>query len=148
MNSNATTVADKVQRYLLDMGLRGVELLPDGGWTFRMQSARIFVRIIEHQIRNEETSTIVSLFAPIVIDAKASDELWKFVATSSDNWLFSHLTASEDEDGVTLGLAHRLLGDFLDPAELQIATGALAWTAQEIDDDLVARFGGRVFHED
>src|SRR3954470_22573620 len=120
--SASPVVADKVQRYLLDMELRGIELMPEGGWTFRMGSARIFISLFQHGIRPDESSTIVSLFSPIVIDAKPSPELWKFVATSTDNWIFCHLTAREEDDGtVTIGLAHRILGDFLDPAELQVA---------------------------
>ena len=145
--SEVLNVKDKVQRYLLDLGVRP-EVTEDGGWTFRTGSARVFVRVRE-QTGEDSSRTLVELTAPVLFGVTPSAELWEYVALSADNWVFGHLwAAKQDEDDVTLLLSHRLLGDYLDPEELKSAVAGLAISAEEIDDQLADRFGGRRFHEE
>ncbi|MFT4089006.1 MAG: hypothetical protein QM658_17985, partial [Gordonia sp. (in: high G+C Gram-positive bacteria)] len=47
-----------------------------------------------------------------------------------------------------VSLKHNLLGDFLDPEELMSAVYGLAFVADDVDDELKAKFGGLRFHED
>ena len=146
--SEMLAVKDKVERYLLDLGIRP-EVMDGGGWTFRNGSARIFVRLRERQLKGDSTSALVDVFAPVLLDVKPSPELWEYVAKNTDNWIFGHLSAEPTDDGtVTLILSHRLLGDYLDPEELKTAVGGIAVSADEVDDELRQRFGGRRFHED
>src|SRR4051812_32758945 len=71
--SGATSVKDKVQRYLLDMGLNGIELTPTGGLTFRLGSSRVFIDVYERQLKEDETNSIVSFYAPMVVNAQPSN---------------------------------------------------------------------------
>jgi len=146
--SSVLNVKDKVQRYLLDLGVRP-EVTDDGGWTFRNGSARTFVRVREQERSDESSRTLVDISAPVLFGASPTPELWEYVALNADNWIFGHLWAAKDDEGtVTLILSHRLLGDFLDPEELKSAVAGLAISAEEVDDELAQRFGGRCFHED
>ena len=146
--SSVLNVKDKVQRYLLDLGVRP-EVTEDGGWTFRNGSARVFVRVREQQLGDDSSRTLVDLSAPVLFGVSPTPELWEYVALNADNWIFGHLWAAKDDDGnVTLILSHRLLGDFLDPEELKSAVAGLAITAEEVDDKLAEQFGGRRFHEE
>ncbi|THB65636.1 MAG: hypothetical protein D6E12_12150 [Desulfovibrio sp.] len=40
-------------------------------------------------------------------------------------------------------LTHSLLGDFLDPEELQTSVLVMAYTADDLDEELQAKFGGK-----
>ena len=42
---------------------------------------------------------------------------------------------------------HNLLGQYLDPDELEATVAAVAQTANELDDEIKDRFGGRLFAE-
>ena len=52
----------------------------------------------------------------------------------------------EGDEGITVTFSHNLLGDYLDAEELMYAVGGVASSADELDDELVAKFGGRTFH--
>jgi hypothetical protein len=135
---------DKVQRYLADL-IGSVELIPDGAYSFQTGSARVFVRCTPWG----SDSTIVSVTCPILFECPASPELYEQIATHADDYLFGHLSATVQDDGTVMVMfTHTLLGDFLDPEELKHAVGALVTTADQLDDELQARFGGKRFHDD
>lgn len=141
-------IKDQVQRYLVDMGVKGIELLPDGGWTFRVGSARLFLRVAEFG-EGDRKITAILMHAPAVLDLSPSPELFEYVARHADDKLFGHLGLVDEDDGtLTLTFNHTLLADYLDPEELSVAVGAVAGTADYVDNDLAVRFHGRVFHED
>jgi hypothetical protein len=50
-----------------------------------------------------------------------------------------------NDDGRTgiLGFEHAILGDHLDAPELHQAVAAVGFTADRLDDELQARFGGK-----
>jgi hypothetical protein len=136
---------DKVQRYLTDL-VGSVQVIPDGSYTVQSGSARVFVRC--HPWADGE-STIVSIVCPILFGCPASPELYEHVAVHADDYLFGHLSAQRADDGtISISLTHSLLGDFLDPEELKTAVGAAVTTADRLDDELKARFGGKRFHDD
>jgi hypothetical protein len=142
MPANLLMVKDKVQRYLTDL-IGSVEIDAEGRFSFRHGSARLFVQV--DQI-NEE-STAVEIVAPLVFNARATPELFHYVATRG-SYRFGHLSAAERDDGVSIFYQHTLLGDFLDPDELKWAVFAMANTADELDTQLRSQFGGETFHED
>lgn len=139
---DVAVVRQKVQRYLLEV-LHAVEVDRDGDFTFRQGSARIFVSVLPFR----EDRTTVNIHAAIVRDIPASPEVYKFIATEG-SFSFGHMTCSEREGKITIYLGHTLLGDFLDPEELKMATFLLAQRADEVDDKIVGKFGGKRFHED
>lgn len=139
---------DKVQRYLMDMGLHGIEVIEDG-YTFRHDSTRVFITV-EERGEGEDTFSPIIITAPVVSDLKPTPELFEYVARHADDKLFGHLGLKEDKERGVLQLVftHTLLGDFLDPQELERAVAAVAITANEEDDKLAAQFGGTVFHKE
>jgi hypothetical protein len=114
----------------------------EGDYAFDMGSARIFVRTVSWGDR-----TLVRIFSPILRDAPASDALFRFVATSADEFVFGHLSVDIERDQAYVILAHTLLGDYLDAEELHTAVAGLAATADELDNFLQKRFGGHLFHQ-
>jgi hypothetical protein len=142
MSTNLLVLKDKVQR-ILTSEFNRVELDKDGGFTLRHESARMFIRCWEG-----DQKTFVRLTCPIVFDVQPSAELFEHVAKTGGHYIFGNVFVGEASDGsVTLLMQHTLLGDYLDDQELIQAVIAMLGSANEIDDELAARFGGRVFHE-
>lgn len=134
-------VRQKIQHLLLKHGR--VELDQDGDYSVRFGSARVFVRVWDWG----DGDVVISLWAPVVIGATRSPELFEHVALTSDSFVFGHLGLDARDDGtVDISLSHRILGNYLDEPELMHAVMALVRTADQLDDDLAARFGGRTFH--
>ena len=141
-NSQVAVVKDKVQRYLLEV-LKTVTIDRDGDFTFREGSTRLFISVQPFG----DSSASVRIVAPIINEAPASPELFKFIATDG-SYKFGHLTCQEKDGKVSILFNHTLLGDFLDPDELKLAVFLMARTADELDDEIVTKFGGRKFHEE
>lgn len=134
-------VRQKVQHFLTKHAR--VELDRDGDFSVRFGSARVFIRVWDWG----DGDTVLSLWAPVVMGATRSPELYEHIATNADSYVFGHLGLEARDDGtVDISLSHRILGDFLDEPELMHAVTALVQTADKLDDDLAARFGGRTFH--
>lgn len=140
--TDVSAVKEKVRRILIDR-LGSAEEDRDGDFTIRNGSARIFIRVME---RNEE-ATMVRVWSLVAMGIPKSPELFEHVAMSTDGYFFGHLGLFEAEDGMTVTFSHNLLGDYLDAEELMYAVGGVASSADQIDDELVANFGGRTFHQ-
>jgi hypothetical protein len=140
---------DQVQRILAE-AVGPLELRPEGDITFRHGSARVFVDCTEQEFDNDSRRTLVNVAAPVLFNVPASPALFEYIATNSDNWLFGHLSAARDDEtgGVNVLMTHRLLGDYLDAEELLSAVIGIVMTAEDLDDELKARFGGERMHED
>jgi hypothetical protein len=74
-----------------------------------------------------------------------SGELARFLATESGKFIFGGFALDEERRNVIFG--HTLLGDFLSRKELAEAVEAVSTTADFYDDQIKARFGGRLFSE-
>lgn len=137
-------VKERVQRILTEKGTIGID--GDGDFTFQAGSSRVFIRVSE---REGTDTTIVAVFAPVLRDVQPSPELFEFIAREGGDYFFGHLSFLGFEDGTSLLLfKHNLLGDYLDPEELHWVVGAVGGTADDLDDDLQAKFGGKRVHED
>jgi hypothetical protein len=141
MGANVLEIKDRVQRYLASATQVG--LTEDGAMTFRHGSARFFIRVAEHA-----GSVMIAVFCPLVFKIPPSPDVYKYVALHSDDYIFGHLSAFDTDEGVRIDLTHTLLGDYLDEEELHWAVGAMANAADDLDDKLVAQFGGHVFHQE
>jgi hypothetical protein len=136
---------DKVQRYLSDL-VGPLQLTATGDFSFQFGSARVFVNCTAF---GDAGDTVVRVTAPVLFECKPSPDLYEHVATHADDYLFGHLSVQPQHDGtVSVMFTHILLGDFLDPEELKRAVGGVVTTADQIDDELKARFGGKRFHDD
>lgn len=117
---------------------RGVLSVPAG-------STRVFVDVLEHG--NKEVS-VVQVRAIVAWEVPATPELFEYVAKEGSNYFFGHLHVWDDPDvpgTVSMSMTHTLLGDFLDKEELMYAVYGIAGSADELDDTIVSRFGGRLF---
>lgn len=140
--AETAAVKEKVRSILMDR-LGSVEEDRDGDFTVRHGSARVFVRVAE---RDAET-TLVRIWALVAMEVPLSPALFEFIARRTDTFFFGHLGMFEDESGgATVTFSHNLLGDYLDAPELMHALGGVASSADELDDEVVANFGGRTFH--
>jgi len=106
-------------------------------------------------IRKGSTMYWVSLFE---IEEEAQVRVWSFMARDVPDvdGLYRHLNAVNRairysrvyyEDGDVI-LSYELLAEDLDPRELQNACECIGGISDAYDNDLVARFGGRVFFPD
>lgn len=139
------SVKAKVQQLLVDR-YNGVSLEKFGEFSLRHESARAFVRVFQPDADGE---VFVKVVAPVLFGVTDGPDLWKHVAYHADDYFFGHLSLETDSDGETsIFFTHLLLGDYLDAEELHWALGACLTTANNLDDELQAQFGGRRFHEE
>ena len=143
MSSNILEVKDRVQRYLSEM-LSRFDVDDKGRFSFRFGSSRIFLSVLD--LKNGDI--VVRIDSPVLLEVPLSPELYKYIALHSDDYIFGHLSLSERNDLGLVMLSHTLLGDYLDAEELHSAVGAVAGTADSMDDELQEVFGGRRFHEE
>jgi len=142
MGASLLEVKDRVQRYLSEI-IGTVQIDKEGDYNFRQNSTHVFISVYELN----ETNFGVNVFAQTNFQVPPSPELFKYVATNN-GYRFGRLCATEKDDGVLISFSHNLLGDFLDLEELRWAVGAVAVTADEIDDEIKNKFGGRLVYEE
>lgn len=130
----------KVQEHLSQFD--DVDIDAEGNCSLRYGSARVDVTVGVF----DEDSSVVFVKAECVTGAAASSELFRHIATSGSATGFGHLSATEQADGnVTINFSHSLLGDYLNPAELRMTVVAVAYIADQLDDELARKFGGQVY---
>lgn len=140
--SVVATTKEKVQRILPDLG--NPMLDSQGRLSLQCGSARIFVEVEE--LGSDQSW--VRLTCPLLQEITPSPALFEYVAMNADRFKYGALSATKDDQGqVHLWMTHGLLGTYLDPDELKIAVSLLVQSADELDDELKARFGGVRFHE-
>ena len=111
-----------------------------GDFIIDFESTGIHVAVDE----GEEDSIIVGLWAPVLFEVGLSEDLYKWVATVGANYTFGHSALFLNEGSTTgnLWFIHNLLGDYLDADELNWAISSIGSTADHLDDELQAQFGG------
>lgn len=129
---------DKVQR-ILTKNLNSVEVDEDGDFRVRYGSTACSVAVSEWG----DDGSVVKLYAPILFDAVESADLYKWAATDGQMYFFGGAVVQADDKGILyVGFRHTLLGTYLDEDELMSALIGVVTTADELDDELQARFGG------
>jgi type III secretion system-like peptide-binding chaperone len=142
MAVNISATRDAVASMLANLVGR-VELAATGDLSFPFESTRIFINVRQFG----DSSAVVNVFAITNVDLEPSPQLYEFVATHSGDWVMGHLALDVTDGRGTLVLRHTLLADYLDEPELSNAVRAIAFTADEIDNELKAKFGGRLASE-
>jgi len=138
----ATT--QKVQR-ILAAEFNNVLLAKDG-FALDQGSTRVNIEVKDWgKDPNGDPSSIVRIWAPVVREIKPTPEFFKWAATEGQQYIFGSVTVMEAEGGKECLAAfdHTLLGDYLDPAELCSAIVLVAMTADEMDDTVRSKFGGK-----
>ena len=151
--SNLLVVRDKVTRFAKEV-FNVVMIDDDGDLVIPYESTKIFIRTFEREVaaENEEfwnenqlSRTAVYVWAPTIFDVKPSNELYKWVATEGTDFFYGHCKVSPfgENGNVQVIFEITLAGDTIDPGELKQALLAVAMTADDLDDQLKAKFGGK-----
>jgi hypothetical protein len=128
----------------------GVEPDKDGSGSVAFGSTWCHVSCVPHgdcEVHGND-SVIVCLAAPVLFKVPFTEELCRWVATDGD-YLFGRMKVHPDDSGslCTVALEHAILGDHLDAEELVWAISAVGLTADGLDDELQALFGGQRSHD-
>ena len=136
-------VKAKIQRILTDR-FGSVRIDSDGDFVIPNDSAVAFVGV-----RPWGEEVVVHVTAFMLMDVPLSPELYEWVATEG-SYFFGHVRVKREEGAATgtLIFSHCLLGDFLDKEEMLNALDSVAILANDLDDKLQSRFGGRRFIEE
>lgn len=94
--------------------------------------------------RDQSGRTVVRIWAITNVDVDLTDELTRFLVTENAKLAFGGFEV--DRSG-KVAFSHTLLGDFLQRAELEVALGAVATTADQYAKEIKSRFGGKLFGE-
>ena len=130
----------KVERYLEEL-FGAYEVDADDDFVVASGSAAVWVRPIE--LVADRTG--VRIWSVTNLDLRVDDELTRFIATENANLLFGVLYLEEGRPAVAVG--HTLLGEFLNRRELEVSVTEIAEAADRYDDQIKARFGGRLLTE-
>jgi len=138
---------DKVQRTLTET-FSDVRVDSDGDFAIPYESTSVFVRCSE-QGEGDSKRTLVQIWAEVLSEVNPTPELFEFVATHADDWVFGHIfTIRDGESGLNRVLMrHTLLGDYLDAEELRSAVVGIVISADKLDDEMKDSFGGKRFRE-
>lgn len=143
----ASDLKTKVLEWLDDM-FKGVELLDTGGILVpHFGSTALFVDVDDVF---DGKYTRVRVDAPVLMDVPVTDELLAYIGMRSNSFLFGGFALMMETDSARTGILsfrQTLLGDALDRVELEVATNLVALTADDLDDNLQRRFGGRRFYQ-
>ena len=151
--SNLLVVKDKVTRFAKEV-FNVVMIDDDGDLVIPYESTKIFIRVFEREVateneafwnENQLSRTAVYVWAPTIFDVKPSNELYKWVATEGADFFYGHckVTSFGDKGNVQVIFEITIPGDSIDPGELKQALLSVATTADDLDDELKAKFGGK-----
>jgi hypothetical protein len=133
---SAAETRRRVQHFLQKTGK--VEVVGDH-FLVRCGSTACQVRVEEW----DQDRTLVVLSAPVLLEVKLTPGLFKEVAQRTDKYWVGSLVLEEGDGGTgNLLFKHVLLGDTLDEDELLWSLTAVSQTADGLDDEWRARFGG------
>jgi hypothetical protein len=119
-----------------------VEVDPDGDFTFRYGSARVFLTVEGL----DDEHVLVRIFSPLVRAATESADLYRYAATHSFH--FGTLTVLPGDGTADVVFGHSLLGNTLDDEELRLTVSLIAGAADDLDTEIVTRFGGETFYSE
>ena len=138
----------KVQRLLTGpMGLRISMQGESVSVSFTDVSTRVNLSVQEWGTNKDgDPASLVRLSCPILWEVDPSPGLFEWIAKEGGNFFFGHISAHDDQSSpgkLFLMMSHTLLGDYLDEEELSSAMYAMLGTADNLDDELKGKFGGK-----
>jgi len=138
-------ISAKVQRMLISE-FGNVRLTKDGGFAIDMGSTVVFIEIKEWTAdKDGNPRSLVYLWSPLGREVKQSPELYEWAATEGRQKWFGGVAVQKSKEGDTAFVTydHTLLGNFVDPDELYSAIYMVGWTADDLDDMVTTKFGGK-----
>jgi hypothetical protein len=131
---------ERVDRYLDETGLE--HSVDDAGdYMIPFGTAVTWVRPMAWK----EGRTLVRVWSITNVDLPITPELTRFLVTTNAQLAFGGLHLDPRRPSVIM--AHSLLGDYLNRAELQVAIAGVAGTADRFAPEIKQRFGGKLFTE-
>jgi hypothetical protein len=131
---------DKARDYL--HALFGEVNVTQMGDTFALQEGSTFVYVRTFPIGEKQSGTEV--FSYVVVDVTITEELMRYLLTHNLRLMFGGFGLSVDEGGKgAIVLTHTILGESMDRTELYASVSAIARVADDLDDQIVATFGGK-----
>ncbi|MDQ3940530.1 MAG: YbjN domain-containing protein [Actinomycetota bacterium] len=127
-----TTLADIVDGYAVD---------ERGNYVLGLASARVFV--VPAWV--EDDKTVIRVFAITNLDVPVTAELTRFLLEKNMEFVFGGFALDVENGAVWFN--HNLLGEFTATEELAATMAAVAQTADDHDDEIKGRFGGRLYVE-
>ena len=156
---NLLLVRDKVQRFSKQF-FNVVQLDDDGDLSIPYESTHLYIscseldqsspELNEFRRENEISTTLVNIWALVLREVKGTPELFKWIATEGQTFYYGRFAARELPDApgkYVLIFEYNLAGDNLDPGELKGALASIGFTADNEDDALKARFGGKTVED-
>ena len=138
----------KVQRILT--GPLGLKISLSGDIitaTFTDSSTTINISILDWgKTKDGEPRTLVRVFAPVLRGVPPSPRLYEYICREAPTRWFGNISVHDDQDtpgSLYISFGHTLLGDFLDEEELSAALWNVLAAADELDDLMQKRFGGK-----
>ncbi|HEY6330902.1 MAG TPA: hypothetical protein VI756_16340 [Blastocatellia bacterium] len=107
-----------------------------------LQEGSTFVYIRAFPIGEDKAG--VEIFAHVLADVAVTEELTRYLLSYNLKLVMGGFGLAVGKDGRgSVLLTHTILGDCMDPDELYASVTAIARVADSLDDQLVARFGGK-----
>ena len=91
----------------------------------------------------DDDTTVIRLFAITNLDLPVTSELMEYLLTKNLEFVFGAFALDSDRGAVWF--THNLLGEFAAREEFEAALAAVAETVDEHDNEIKARFGGRLY---
>jgi hypothetical protein len=130
---------EKTQEYL--QTLFGEVNVRSIGESFVLQEGSTFVYV--RVLPVGEKRAVVEVFSYVVVGVAVSEDLMRFLLTHNLKLILGGFGLAIDDDGLgTVILSHTMLGDFLTREGLYGSVSAIARVSDELDDKIVATFGG------
>ena len=115
--------------------------------TFNDVSTAVHLRVVDWgKTKDGEPQTLVRISAPILYDVTPSPDIYQYLLREApQKWFGSYMVADDQEHPgkLSVSVVHTLLGDYLDEGELNAAMFGVLWAADEQDDLMQKRFGGK-----
>ena len=112
-----------------------------GNYVLGLESARVF--IVPTWL--ESGMTVARVFAITNLDVPVTADLTRFLLAKNLDFVIGSFALDADKGAVWFN--HNVLGDHVSPEELEATLAAVAQTANQFDDEIKERFGGRLYVE-
>lgn len=142
------SVKGKVQRILAD-ALGSVEINREGAFVVRHESTVTFVEVFPIN-ETEDADIVVRVVCPMVTAVNMTADVMRWVAIEGQQFHFGSCYVNPDTDSSTgwIYFRYSIVGNDLDPNELIGALYRTVNTANDLDDILKDKFGGKLFSEE
>ena|SRR5437868_8147435 len=112
------------------------------GETLALQEGSTFVYVRAFPIGEKQAG--VEVFSYVVLDVEITEALMRHLLTYNLRLVFGSFGLSIDEDGKgAIVLSHTILGNEMERAQLYASVSAVARAADDLDDQLIAIYGGK-----